>query len=78
MLTDALIVNKIFSTKIYTIFMKNIKNHKKKLIAIFFMHKKFLKMYFKPIYLRHLLTFPNVKLGFKTLNMGLSWIKWAE
>ena len=58
------IVNKLFSKKIYTTFMKNIKNHQK-IIAIFISHKKIFKIYFKHMYLGHLLTCPNVKLGFK-------------
>ena len=46
------IVNKLFSEKIYNMFMKNInKSQSKKLITIFFSHKKFLKIYFKPMHL---------------------------
>ena len=56
-----IIVNKLFYKNFITIFIENIKNCKKKLI-VFFSYKKFLKIFYKLMFLRYLLTFLNYNL----------------
>ena len=62
MLTGALwaIVNKLFSESFYTTFMekKKKRNSSKQLISFFFSHKKFIKIFPKPI--------PHNKMNYKT------------
>ena len=59
MLTDTfrVIIKKPYYKSFDTIFMRNIKSCKKKLIAFSFSHKIFLKIVYKPMLLRHSLTF---------------------
>ena len=56
-----IIVNKLFYKNFITIFIENIKNYKKKLI-VFFSYKKFLKIFYKLMFLRYMLTFLNYNL----------------
>ena len=57
-----IIVNKLFYKNFITIFTENIKSCKKKLIVFFFTYKKFLKIFYKLMFLRYLLTFLNYNL----------------
>ena len=56
-----IIINKLFYKNFITIFTENIKGCKKK-INCFFSYKKFLKIFYKLMFLRYLLTFLNYNL----------------
>ena len=64
MLTSILrtIINKSYYESFNITFMENIKMCQKKLIVLSFFKKMFLKIITKPIFLRNLLTFPQIEI----------------